>query len=70
MHLTQTELFLVAMLLVFTLPFLAWKLAGKPSFAPLVVVQIVAGILLGPGVFGHLFPVAHQAVFTPRSSAR
>ncbi len=66
MHLTMTELFLVAMLLVFTLPFLVWKLAGKPSFAPLVVVQIVAGILLGPGVFGHLAPEAHAAIFTPQ----
>jgi Kef-type K+ transport system membrane component KefB len=60
-----TELFLVAMLIVFTLPYLVWRLGRTDYWAPLVVVQIVAGILLGPGVLGALFPAYHQAVFTP-----
>lgn len=60
-----TELFLVAMAIIFLLPYLAWRLARLDNVAPLVVVQIVAGVLLGPGVLGHAFPVAYRAVFTP-----
>ena len=62
---TTTELYLVAMLVVFSLPWLAWRLGRTDYWAPLVVVQIVAGILLGPGVLGALWPAAYQAVFTP-----
>jgi Kef-type K+ transport system membrane component KefB len=40
-----TELFLIAMALIFTAPYLIWRLAKTDFYAPLVVVQIVAGIL-------------------------
>jgi Kef-type K+ transport system membrane component KefB len=60
-----TELFLVAMLIVFTLPYLVWRLGRTEYWAPLVVVQIVAGIVLGPGVLGALFPGYYGFVFTP-----
>ena len=42
---TTTELFLVAMAIIFLLPYLAWRLARRDDGAPLVVVQIVAGVL-------------------------
>jgi Kef-type K+ transport system membrane component KefB len=61
---TTTELFLVAMAIIFLLPYLAWRLARLDNVAPLVVVQIVAGVLLGPGVLGHALPGAYRAVFT------
>jgi Kef-type K+ transport system membrane component KefB len=60
-----TELFLVAMLVVFTLPWLVWRLGRTDHWAPLVVVQIVAGILLGPGVLGAVLPEVYGFVFTP-----
>jgi len=60
-----TEVFLVAMLIVFTLPYLIWRLARTEYFAPLVVVQIITGILLGPGILGHVFPDYYAFVFTP-----
>ncbi|MBK6469595.1 MAG: cation:proton antiporter [Betaproteobacteria bacterium] len=60
-----TERFLIAMLVVFTLPWLAWRLGRTEHWAPLVVVQIVAGILLGPGVLGAALPEAYGFVFTP-----
>jgi Kef-type K+ transport system membrane component KefB len=60
-----SELFLVAMLAVFTLPYLVWRLGRTEYWAPLVVVQIVAGILLGPGVLGAAFPASYGFVFTP-----
>ena len=49
---STSELFLAALLLIFSLPYLVWRLADTDNYAPLVVVQIVAGILLGPGVLG------------------
>ena len=60
-----TELFLLAMLIVFTLPYLVWRLGRTEYWAPLVVVQILTGIALGPGVLGAVFPDYYAFVFTP-----
>ena len=60
-----TELFLVAMLIVFSVPYLLWRLGRTEYWAPLVVVQIITGILLGPGVLGAAFPGYYGFVFTP-----
>jgi Kef-type K+ transport system membrane component KefB len=60
-----SEIFLVAMLLIFALPFLVWRLGRTEYFAPLVVVQIVTGIVLGPGIMGALFPDYYNFVFNP-----
>ncbi len=62
---TVTELFLIAMVLIFSVPFLIWRLGRTEYYAPLVVVQIITGILLGPGVLGAAFPEYYQFVFTP-----
>ena len=61
---SSTELFLLAMILVFTAPYLIWRLGRTDYFAPLVVVQIIAGILLGPGVLGAVYPEYYAFVFT------
>ena len=60
-----TELFLIAMAIIFSLPWLIWRLGRTDYYAPLVVVQIIAGILLGPGLLGRVFPDYYQFVFTP-----
>lgn len=60
-----TEQFLLAMLIIFSLPWLVWRLFNTDYFAPLVVVQILMGILLGPGVLGHWSPESYHVVFTP-----
>jgi Kef-type K+ transport system membrane component KefB len=62
---TTTEIFLVAMLIIFSLPWLVWRVFNTDYFAPLVVVQIIMGILLGPGVLGKWSPEYYQFVFTP-----
>ncbi len=62
---TTTELFLVAMLIIFTLPYLFWRLFKTDYFAPLVVIQIIGGVLLGPGVLGAAFPDYYALVFKP-----
>ena len=51
-----SEIFLIAMIIIFSMPYLVWRLGRTDYYAPLVVVQIIAGILLGPGVLGALFP--------------
>ncbi len=60
-----TEIFLIAMTIIFTVPWLIWRLGKTDYFAPLVVVQIITGILLGPGVLGKAFPDYYAFVFTP-----
>ncbi len=61
-----TEIFLIAMTLIFTIPYLIWRVGNTEYFAPLVVVQIVTGILLGPGIMGAVFPDYYTFVFTPQ----
>ena len=60
-----TEIFLIAMLIIFTLPYLIWRLGDTDYYAPLVVVQIITGILLGPGVLGKAYPDYYKFVFNP-----
>lgn len=62
--LTTTEVFLIALALIFTVPYLIWRVGKTDYYAPLVVVQIVTGILLGPGVMGKAFPDYYAFVFT------
>ena len=66
MHaMSPTEVFLLAILIIFTVPWLVWRLFRTDYWAPLVVVQIIGGILLGPGVLGAICPDYYAFVFTP-----
>ncbi len=60
-----TEIFLIAMGIILTVPYLIWRICRTDYYAPLVVVQIIAGILLGPGILGKLFPEYYAYVFSP-----
>ena len=60
---STTEIFLIAMMLIFTVPYLIWRLGKTDYWAPLVVVQIITGILLGPGILGAVFPEYYTFVF-------
>lgn len=66
MAMTTSEIFLIAVLIIFTVPFLVWRLGRTDHYAPLVVVQIICGILLGPGVLGAAFPDHYAFVFNPQ----
>jgi Kef-type K+ transport system membrane component KefB len=59
------ELFLAAMTIVFAVPYAIWRLGRTDYYAPLVVVQIVTGIVLSPGVLGAVLPGLHETIFTP-----
>ena len=65
MDFSTTERFLVALAIIFSVPYAIWRLLRTDYFAPLVVVQIIAGILLGPGVLGRVVPEYYTFVFTP-----
>ncbi len=60
---TTTEIFLIAMALIFTVPYLIWRIGRMDYYAPLVVVQIITGILLGPGILGKIYPEYYRFVF-------
>ena len=62
---STTEIFLIAMAIIFTVPYLIWRLGKTEYYAPLVVVQIITGILLGPGILGKFFPEYYDFVFNP-----
>ncbi len=62
---SPTELFLLAMTIIFAAPYLVWRLARTEYWAPLVVVQILAGIVLGPGLLGRAAPALYARVFDP-----
>jgi Kef-type K+ transport system membrane component KefB len=63
---STTEIFLIAMFVIFTLPYLIWRVGKTDYYAPLVVVQIITGILLGPGVLGAIYPDYYKFVFNPQ----
>ena len=61
---STTEVFLVALLIILAVPALIWRLGRTDYWAPLVVVQILTGIALGPGVLGAWFPDYYAFVFS------
>ncbi|SDD71381.1 transporter, CPA2 family [Massilia sp. PDC64] len=60
---STTEIFLLAMLIIFVVPYAIWRVFRTDYFAPLVIVQIIMGVVLGPGVLGAAFPEYHRFVF-------
>ncbi|MET0265455.1 MAG: cation:proton antiporter [Duganella sp.] len=66
MHMGTTEIFLIAMLLIFSVPYLIWRLGGTDYYAPLVIVQIITGVILGPGILGRAYPEYYSFVFNPQ----
>ncbi|MEK7779113.1 MAG: cation:proton antiporter [Pseudomonadota bacterium] len=63
---TTHEIFLIVMVIIFSVPYLIWRFGKTDYWAPLVVVQICIGILLGPGVSGAIFPEYYKSIFNPQ----
>ena len=61
---SSTDIFLIAMTIIFGVPYLIWRLGRMDYYAPLVVVQIITGIALGPGILGAAFPGYYATVFS------
>jgi Kef-type K+ transport system membrane component KefB len=62
---STSEIFLIAMGIIFLIPYVTWRVGKTEYYAPLVVVQIITGILLGPGILGALYPHYYAFVFNP-----
>jgi Kef-type K+ transport system membrane component KefB len=62
---TSSETFLLALLVIYAVPWLVWRLLRMDDYAPLAIIQIIGGIVLGPGILGQLLPQAHATVFSP-----
>ncbi|MBL8303790.1 MAG: cation:proton antiporter, partial [Ideonella sp.] len=54
-----------ALIVILGLPYAVWRLGRTDYWAPLVVVQILTGIVLGPGMLGAWWPALHAEVFVP-----
>lgn len=59
------EPFLIALAVIYSVPYLVWRMLRTDYYAPLVVVQIIAGVLLGPSVLGKLYPDHYAHIFSP-----
>lgn len=66
---SSSTTFLVQAFILIGLPPGLWNYTGIKRFAPLVVVQIIVGILLGPSVLGHFVPDIYAALFPSDSVA-
>ncbi|PNE10244.1 MAG: sodium:proton exchanger [Beijerinckiaceae bacterium] len=66
---TQSLNFLVLALVVVVLPVALLRFSGLKGLVPLVVVQIMVGIALGPSVFGRVAPGLFQMFINPSSIA-
>jgi len=64
-----TEIFLIAMAIIFTVPYVIWRIGRTEYYAPLVVVQIITGIVLGPGNSRQGLPGLLQLCFQPAGGA-
>ena len=62
-------LFLIQALLLIAGPFLLWRLGGGRHIAPMVVIQILFGVALGPSLFGRLAPDLWGVLFAPAALA-
>ena len=61
------ELFLIQSVLLIGLPYLLWRIGAVKKFVPIVVMQILLGIILGPSVFGRILPDYFGLLFPPTS---
>lgn len=62
---TTIQLFLVALFLIYIIPISVWKLGRTDYFAPLVTIQILMGIIMGPGILGHFSQDTYEIIFSP-----
>src|SRR6266700_6757493 len=62
---TPELIFLVQALAILVLPVAVWRVLRLRGTVPLVVVQILVGVALGPTLFGRLAPETYHLFFNP-----
>jgi Kef-type K+ transport system membrane component KefB len=66
---TPALVFLIQALLIVAVPPAIWRCLRLRGLVPLVVMQIVLGIVLGPSLFGRLLPELHRQFLDPATMA-
>lgn len=66
---TPVLVFLVQAILLIAVPFLLWRLIRMQRVAPMVVIQILFGVALGPSLLGRVAPETWEALFAAPSLA-
>lgn len=64
---SEMSIFFIQALLVIGLPYLIWRIPGVSRIVPLVVLQILLGLALGPSVFGKYSPDLWSSLFSANS---
>lgn len=64
---TTIALFFLQSLLLVCLPYLVWRTLKLRNWIPLVVLQILTGLLFGPAILGRVAPSFWHAFFTQES---
>ncbi len=59
--------FLIQAAVLIGIPYALWQIKAIRSFMPLVVIQVLLGIVLGPSLFGYLAPDLFNQLFAPDS---
>jgi Kef-type K+ transport system membrane component KefB len=60
-------IFIVQALAILVVPAVVWRGLRLRGVVPLVVVQILVGIALGPTLFGRIAPQAYDLIFNPKT---
>jgi len=61
------SLFIVQSVILIGLPVIIWKIRSVQWCIPLVVIQILLGIIMGPSILGVLMPTAEESLFPVES---
>src|SRR5580704_6129065 len=62
---TADPIFILQALAILVLPLMVWRVLRLRGAVPLVVVQILVGIALGPTLFGRVAPEFYHLFFNP-----
>jgi len=64
---TSAQLFVIQALVIVAVPYGVWHFGRLHGLIPCVIVQILAGIALGPSLLGRVAPDAYTLLFAPAS---
>ncbi|MBF0109510.1 MAG: cation:proton antiporter [Magnetococcales bacterium] len=67
---SEIAIFFSQAILVVGVPYLVWRIPGVRRVVPLVVVQILLGLALGPSILGRYFPDLWSMLFSEASLQR
>jgi Kef-type K+ transport system membrane component KefB len=62
--LNYIDSYLAAVLIIMVVPYAIWRVLRTDNYIPLVIMQIIIGIIIGPSLLGGVFPVYYTQIFT------